>query len=168
MIMRLLAVTCALTLPMFAATDQPSVHIQLPQLGGSRPLEKQTETSVIKDYLQSWTALESALDQNKASLLDAYFVGTARGKLGNTIDEQMRLAIHTRYVEHAHDLQIVFYSPEGLSIQMIDTVDYDEQVLDHDKILATKRMKKRYLVVLTPAEVRWRVRILQAEGNAAL
>jgi hypothetical protein len=167
MIGRLLALSCALALPMSAATDQPSVHIQPPQLGGSRPLEKQTETSVIKDYLQSWTALGSALDENNASLLDAYFVGTARDKLGNTIDEQTRLAIHTRYVDHAHNLQIVFYSPEGLSIQMTDTVDYEEQVMDHDKILATRPMRRRYLVVLTPSEVRWRVRILQAETNAA-
>jgi predicted PhzF superfamily epimerase YddE/YHI9 len=73
------------------------------------------------------------------------------------------LGIHTRYLERSHDLQIVFYSPEGLSIQLTDTVEYEEQVLDHDKVLATKPIRKRYLVVLAPAEVRWRVRIFQAE-----
>ena len=69
------------------------------------------------------------------------------------------------YQDRAHDLQIVFYSPEGLSIQIVDTVDYDEQVLDHDKVLATKLVRKRYVVVLTPSEVRWRVRVFQAEAS---
>ena len=164
---RLLALSCALIVPACFAQDAPTVHVQPPQLGGSRPLEKLTESAVIKDYLQSWTALDAALDHNDSAALDAYFVGTAREKLGSTIDEQTKIAIHTRYVEHAHDLQIVFYSPEGLSIQLMDTVTYDEQVMDHDKVLATRPIKKRYLVVLTPSEVRWRVRILQAEANAA-
>lgn len=161
----LLALSFALTMPLAASTDQPSIRVEPPQLQGSRPLEKQTEASVVRDYLQSWKALNSALDQNQAPLLDAYFVGTAHDKLANTIDEQTKIGIHTRYLERAHDLQIVFYSPEGLSIQLTDTVEYDEQVLDHDKILATKPIKKRYLVVLTPSEVRWRVRILQSEPD---
>ncbi len=163
MIRRLLVLCCALAMPASAFADQPSVRIQPPQVQGSRQLEKQTETAVIRDYLQSWKTLGTALDRNQAALLDAYFVGTARDKLANTIDEQTKLEIHTRYVERAHDLQIVFYSPDGQSIQITDTVEYDEQVLDHDKLLATKPMRQRYLIVLTPSEVRWRVRIFQAQ-----
>jgi hypothetical protein len=163
MIRRLLVMSFALTMQAAALADQPTVRVEPPQLQGSRPVEKQTETSVIRDYLQSWKSLQSALDQNQAALLDAYFVGTARDKLANTIEEQAKLGIHTRYLERSHDLQIVFYSPEGLSIQMTDTVEYDQQVLDHDKVLATKPIRRRYLVVLTPSDVRWRVRIFQAE-----
>ena len=117
--------------------DQPSVQVEPPQLQGSRPLEKQTESAVIRDYLRSWQSFRGALDQNQADLLDADFVGTARDKLAETIEEQAKIGIHTRYQDRAHDLQIVFYSPEGLSVQMIDTVEYDEQVLDHDKVLTT-------------------------------
>lgn len=152
-----------LSVLMVSGMDQPSVRVQPPQLKGSRPVEKQTEIAVIRDYLQSWKTLQAAFDQNQSALLDAYFVGTAREKLANTIKEQENLGLHTRYLERAHDVQIVFYSPEGLSIQMTDTVEYDQQVLDHDKVLATKSMRQRYLVVLTPSEVRWRVRILQAQ-----
>jgi hypothetical protein len=161
-----LLVMCALSIATAALADQPSVTVTPPQLQGSRPVEKQTETAVVRDYLQSWKSLHAALDQNRPALLDAYFVGTAREKLANTIDEQTKLGIHTRYVERAHNLQIIFYSPEGLSLQMTDTVEYDEQVLDHDKVLATKPVKRRYLVVLTPAEVRWKVRIFQAEAGS--
>jgi hypothetical protein len=57
----------------------------------------------------------------------------------------------------------VFYSPEGLSIELADTVDYDVQIVDHDKPLTTQRVRTRYLAILTPSEVRWRVRVLQAD-----
>jgi hypothetical protein len=145
------------------AAQEPSVRVEPPQLEGSRPVEKQTQASVIRDYLESWNTLGSALNANQSSLLDASFVGTARDKLASTIDEQSKIGIHTRYTARSHDLQIVFYSPEGSSIQLIDTVDYDEQVLDHDKVLATTPMHERYIVVMTPSEVRWRVRIFQAD-----
>ena len=164
MITSLLALTCALAIPLSQApADEPSVRIEPPSLQGSRPLEKRTEQSVIRDYLESWKVMDSALSQNQASLLGADFVGTARDKLANTIDEQLKAGIHTHYQERSHDLQIVFYSPEGLSIQMTDTVEYDEQVMDHDKLLTSRPVRRRYLVVLSPSEVRWRVRILQSE-----
>jgi hypothetical protein len=57
----------------------------------------------------------------------------------------------------------VYYSPEGLSIQLIDNVEYDVEILDHDKVQTTQRVHARYIVVLTPAEVRWRVRVFQAQ-----
>jgi len=60
-------------------------------------------------------------------------------------------------------VKIVFYSPDGLSIELTDTVQYDEQLFDHDKAIGSARVRTRYLVVLTPTEVRWRVRIFQAQ-----
>ena len=161
---KILLVGLAFAMPITSLADQePSVHIKPPQLQGSRPVEKQTESSVIRNYLESWKTLQSALDSNKASLLDANFVGTARDKLADTIEEQSKLGIHTHYIAHSHDLQIVFYSPEGSSIELLDTVEYDEEVLNQDRVLTTKPIRERYLVVLTPSEVRWRVRILQAD-----
>jgi hypothetical protein len=71
--------------------------------------------------------------------------------------------MQTRYRDGAHDIQIVFYSPEGLSIQLVDTVEYDVQILDHEKIQATQHVRARYVAVLTPTEVQWKVRVFQAE-----
>ncbi|NUQ29687.1 MAG: hypothetical protein HOQ35_14395 [Acidobacteriaceae bacterium] len=45
---------------------------------------------------------------------------------------------------------------------MTDNVEYRQQILEKDKVLATTVVRRRYLVVLTPSEVRWQVRILQA------
>ena len=105
----------------------------------------------------------TALDKNDAGLLDQDFIGTARDKLAEGIQQQAALGIHARYQDKSHDIQIVFYSPEGLSIELTDDVQYDVQVLDHDKVQTTQQVRARYIVVLTPAEVRWRVRVFQAQ-----
>ena len=89
-------------------------------------------------------------------------MGVAKEKLADTIRQQAALGIRTHYQDRAHDLQIVFYSPEGLSIELTDTVEYDVQVIDHDKSQMTQRVHAHYIVVLTPAEVRWKVRVFQA------
>jgi len=73
------------------------------------------------------------------------------------------LGLQTRYRDSAHDLQLVLYSPEGLSVQLIDTVTYDVQIMDHEKVQATQHVRARYVAVLTPTEVRWKVRVFQAE-----
>jgi hypothetical protein len=144
------------------AAAQATVRVETPHLEGPRVLEQQTAAATIRDYLQSWQSMSAALEQNRAGLLDADFVGTARSELAGTIQQQAALGVHTRYQDRSHDIQIVFYSPEGLSIELTDTVEYDVQIVDHDKQLATQRVRARYLAILTPSEVRWRVRVLQA------
>jgi hypothetical protein len=144
-------------------SDQPAVRVEATDSVGPRALEKQTKTAVIRDYLQAWRSFSSAFEQNRADLLDADFVGVAKEKLADTIREQAKLGIQTRYRDGAHDLQLVFYSPEGLSIQLVDTVEYDVQILDHAKVLTTQHVRARYVAVLTPTEVRWKVRVFQAE-----
>jgi hypothetical protein len=145
------------------ASDQPSVRVEPTDSVGPRTLEKQTETAVVRDYLQAWHSLSGALEQNRTDLLNADFVGTAKEKLSDTIQEQAKLGIQTRYADKAHDVKLVFYSPEGLSIQLIDTVDYDVQLIDHEKPQITQHVRARYVAVLTPTEVQWKVRVFQAE-----
>lgn len=144
-------------------SDQPAVHVEPTDSVGPRPLEKQTETAVIRDYLQAWRSMSAALEQNRADLLDPDFIGTAKEKLAGTIRDQAKLGIHTRYRDTAHDIQLVFYSPEGLSIQVVDTVEYDVQILDGEAVVTTQHVRAPYVAVLTPTEVRWKVRVFQAE-----
>lgn len=142
---------------------QASVHVEPTKLEGPRHLEEQTATAVVRDYLQTWQSLRTAFERNQADLLNPDFVGTANDKLTETIRQQAALGIRTKYQDRKHDLQIVFYSPDGLSIEVKDRVEYDVQVLDHDQVKATHRQQACYIVLLTPAEVRWRVRVFQAE-----
>ena len=152
------------TLPAFA-TDEPSVRVQPPALQGPRQLQDQTAKAVVQDYLDCWQSMNRALDQNRPELLDRDFIGTARDRLAATIKQQTTSGLRTVYHDKSHDVQILFYSPEGLSIQLADTVDYDAELFDHDKSLGMQHIHTRYIVVLTPSEVRWRVRIFQAQAQ---
>jgi hypothetical protein len=159
-----LFIVCSLFAAIFAlGSDPPAVRVQPTDSVGPRPLEKQTETAVIRDYLLAWRGFSDAFEQNRAELLDRDFTGGAKEKLADTIREQGKLGIHTRYRDRAHDLQLVFYSPEGLSIQLVDTVEYDVQIVDGQKVQTTQHVRARYVAVLTPTEVRWKVRVFQAE-----
>ena len=144
---------------------QPAVRVEPAHLQGPRQLAAQTQEGVVRDYLRSWKLLGAALEQNQVGLLDRDFVGNAKDKLAQTIHEQTAAGLHTRYVDRSHDLQVVFYSPDGMSIELTDTVDYDMQVFDHEKQIASRPVHCRYIVVMTPAEVRWRVRVFQAQAE---
>jgi hypothetical protein len=162
MLRRLLILCAVLALAASVAPAQPSVRIEPATLHGPRPLADQTATSAIRNYIQSWQSLSAALDQNNPDLLDAGFTGDAKTKLAETIREQNALGIRTHYEDLAHDVQIVFYSPEGLSLELTDTVQYDVQLFDHDKPESKQQVRVRYVVMLTPDQVRWRVRVFQA------
>lgn len=159
----IIAVWFALTSGIVAA--QPAVQVDASQVQGPRQLEDQTKTAAIRGYLKSWQSMNDALEQNRVDILDADFAGAARDKLAETIGEQVKLGIQTRYQDRAHHIQFVFYSPEGLSIELIDRVEYDVQVIDHGKPVSTVPVSARYVVVLTPAEVQWRVRLMQADSE---
>jgi len=141
---------------------QPAVQVEAGDAFGPRTIETQTQNAVIRDYLQAWRSLDNAFQQNRPELLDQDFVGIAKQKLADTIQEQKQLGIRALYQDQAHDVGLAFYSPEGLSVQLIDKVEYDVQVMDHEKTLGTQHVHARYVAVLTPTEVRWKVRVLQA------
>ncbi len=147
------------------AMAQAAVHVEPVHLQGPRILADQTATAVVKNYIESWQSLKAALEQNRSELLDRDFVGTAKQKLTDTIQQQAKLGMRTTYQDRSHDIQIVFYSPEGLSVELIDNVEYDVQISDKDKVIATQPVHARYVVVMTPTEVRWRVRVLQAAAE---
>ena len=159
----LMAVLLAIATPLAFGADQPSVQVKPPDVHGPRPIADQTAEAAVRDYLESWQAMKSALDQNRASLLNRDFEGEAKDKISAAISGQIKAGIHTKYEDRSHNIQIVFYSPEGLSIQLVDNVEYEQQVFQNGKLLATQPAHARYVVVMTPSQVRWRVRVMQAQ-----
>ncbi len=157
-----LMVCVALVAAAISRGNQADASAGSPTPVGPRVLELQTQRGVTRDYLQAWKSLGSAMEENRADLLDASFVGPAREKLVEAIREQQELDVKTRYQVTGHNLNIVFYSPEGLSIELEDTVDYDVQIVDHGKALQIQHVHSRYVAVLTPTEVQWKVRMLEA------
>ena len=147
------------------ASAQDHVRIEPAHLDGPRALAPETSAAAIRDYLGSWQTLNAALGQNRPGLLDADFVGVAKDRLTATIASQAARGMHTHYQDQSHDIQIVFYSPDGLSIELTDSVAYQMQVTTKDNVQSTQSAHARFIVVLTPSEVRWRVRVLQAESE---
>jgi hypothetical protein len=137
---------------MLWGAERPGLRVESTN-AGPRVLEEQTRASVVRDYLQAWQSLGAALSENRADVLDQSFVGTAKEKLG----------IQTVYRHPTHDLAVIFYSPDGLSIQLLDNIEYNLEIRDHGRVLASQPVRSRYVAVLTPAEATWKVRILQAE-----
>jgi hypothetical protein len=150
---------CASTF--MVGASQPSVQVASMDTVGPRPIEDQTRVSVIRDYLGAWQGLSSALEQNQPDLLNADFVGLAKQKLAETVREQTNLGIHVAYHDRSHDIKVVFYSPEGLSLQLLDDVEYDVEVRNHDGVVGTQHVRTRYVAVLTPTESKWKVRVFQ-------
>jgi hypothetical protein len=141
--------------------SQPDVRVASMDAVGPRPLEQQTRTAIVRDYLEAWQNMGKALELNRADLLNGSFVGLAKDKLSDTIRAQKVSKIRTSYRERSHDLKVVFYSPEGLSIQLMDDAEYDVEVRHSGQSLGTQHVKTHYVAVLTPTESKWKVRILQ-------
>jgi hypothetical protein len=162
------AIAAALTiLASFAMSNvaEPTVKVAPMDSVGPRPVEKQTQAAVVRDYIRAWETFSNALQENRPDLLDEYFVGTAKDKLASTVRQQQNLGIQSAYGNQSHDLQVVFYSPEGLSIEIVDNAGYEVEVRDHGKIVGTQRVQVRYVAVLTPTESKWKVRVLQEDSE---
>lgn len=158
-----LALISTLLLPLAAyAADTPSVSVDPTVPQTPRPMESQTKAAVVRDYLQSWKSLQAAFAQNRTDVLHVDFVGDALKDLDSTIRAQSALGITTRYNDLSHHLQITYYSPEGLSIELIDRVTYTLQVFDHGRLVAERQEHARYIAVMTPSQVRWRTRIFES------
>ena len=141
---------------------QADVHVNPPDANGTRALQETTAAAAVRNYLQAWEGFRSAFEKNQSGTLDRDFIGTAKDKLAQTIQQQTALGIRSIYQDRSHDIQIVFYSPEGLSLELTDDVEYDLQLIDHDGRNTTQHVKARYIAVMTPTETKWQVRVFQA------
>ena len=146
---------------LLSASTEPTVRVAPMDSVGPRPMEEQTQSSVIRDYLLAWQTMNDALSQNRTDQLDTVFVGKAKEKLAATVHEQQSIGIQTSYLPKSHDIKVVFYSPEGLSIQLLDEVEYDANVRKGEQSLGSEHVRARYIAVLSPTETRWKVRVFQ-------
>lgn len=154
-------ITCALWIVTVHAADLPQISLNVDN-AGPRQVEDTTEKAVARDYGRAWNSMMTALSENRADVLDADFVGVALDNLRERVNQQQQSGLHTRYVDRGHRLDAIFYSAEGSAIQLRDTAQFDVQFLDGDKVVHQEQRTENYTVVMTPAENRWKVRVLQA------
>jgi hypothetical protein len=163
---RLFAVALAFLLfaPLSQSQDTPalpSVQLDAGHAAG-RPVEPLTQQSVARDYARAWRTLAEALSENRPAIVDNDFVGWAREKLAAAAQAQAKSGLHRRYVDRGHKVDVLFYSPDGLSIELRDTAQLEFQVLDGDTVIHSESVTRHYVAIMTPTEVRWKVRLLQA------
>ena len=146
--------------PAIAADAGPAITLDAGH-AGPRELEDQTQRSIVRDYGRAWNTLQTALDRDDAALLQQYFAGIAKDKFAQAVAEQQKTGIRVRYQVRSHALQVLFYSPEGSAIEARDTAQLEMQVLDGGKVVHSESLTQPYLVLFTPAEDRWKVRLLE-------
>ena len=142
------------------AKDLPQVRLNADNLD-PRPIEDLTRQVVSRDYANAWESLAYALAGNRTDLLEGYFTGWARTNLSNRIADQRRTGIRTRYVDHGHTLEAIFYSPAGDAMQLRDQARLEIQTFDGDKLIDSEQVTLHYIVLMTPGADRWLVRDLE-------
>lgn len=130
-----------------------------------REVEDTTQEAIVRDYSSAWKALEQTLGNNGDSGLAANFAGTALDELQSRLDAQRKSNVRTRYVDRGHKLEAVFYSPEGSAMQLHDTAQVEIQTYDGGTLLSSKPVTLHYVVLMTTAEDRWKVRLLEGVPN---
>jgi hypothetical protein len=151
----------AIALPSLPSNSTVKVELES-SAAGPRAIEDTTEKAIVRDYGNAWSVLAAALGNNRADTLNSGFTGTARDRLAERVQQQRRAGLRTRYVDHGHKLQAVFYSPEGSAMQLHDTAKLEEQILDGDTVVSSREVNASYVVLMTVGEERWKVRLLQS------
>lgn len=146
----------------FADTpDTVQVRLDASQIE-PRPLEQLTGQAIVKMYSTAWKGMETALAENRTDLIDESFVGYAHDKLVSQVKEQQKNGLSTRYVDHGHQVQATFYSPEGSAVQLQDTAQLEIQLLDGNKVVSSQNVTRRYIAVVTVVEDSWKLRVLDS------
>jgi len=66
-----------------------------------------------------------------------------------------------RYTDRGHQLEAVFYSPDGSAMQLRDTAQLTREILDGDKVVKREDVTAHYYVLMSVAEDRWKLRSIQ-------
>lgn len=161
---KLIAITVLSVLaPRYAsgADSTPQVVLNTTK-AAPRSVESLTERALLRDYKFAWVNLELALESNSTAPLSGLFAGTAGAWLNDAVASQGRSGLTSRYLDQNHNVDAVFYSPEGDVIELHDTADYRLQILDGSRTIHDEQVVVHYVVLMTPGADRWVVRQLQA------
>ncbi|HSE48517.1 MAG TPA: hypothetical protein VLA96_04855 [Terriglobales bacterium] len=148
----------------FAADAKANVTLQA-EGAQPREVEDTTEKAITRDYAAAWDALSAGLRNNDVNALDAGLVGRARDQFAQAIADQKQAGIKVRYTDKGHQLEAVFYSPDGSAMQLRDTAQLTREILDGDKVIQREDVTAHYYVLMSVAEDRWKLRAIQEVPN---
>jgi hypothetical protein len=144
-----------------APADAPDIAVQLDiSKAAPRKIEPQTAGRILADYRVAWADISRGLNANDSGPFNAVFVGAAKKSLDARVADQQRSGVTTQYSNQTHQLQAVFYAPEGDLIELHDTAELDTQLRASGKVIHEDHGVHRYIVLMTPAADRWVIREL--------
>lgn len=143
------------------ADTKPSVQLEV-QNAQPREVEDVTQNAIVRDYTLAWEAISTALANNSLQPLNDNFAGFALDKLTQRVKDQKQNGLTTRIVDRGHKVEAIFYSPDGSAIELRDTASIETQVLDGGRVIHSDQAQIQYYAVMTGAEDRWKVRVLQS------
>jgi hypothetical protein len=145
------------------ADSKPSVQLNV-KSAQPREVEEVTQNAIVRDYTLAWQAIGASLASNTVQPLNENFAGFALDKLTQRVKDQKQNGLTTRIVDHGHKVEAIFYSPDGAAIELKDTASIETQLLDGATVIHSDQAQIKYYAVMTGAEDRWKVRVLE---NAA-
>jgi hypothetical protein len=126
-----------------------------------REVSDTVQQAVVRDYSAAWRAMAVALADNNAGALNENFIGFAQDQLTQRIKDQQQSGLRTRIVDRGHKVEALFYSTEGAAIELFDTATLETQILEGETVIHSERAQVSYYVIMTGAEDRWKVRVMQ-------
>lgn len=142
------------------ADTKPAIQLNVDN-AAPRQVDDSVQKAIERDYSAAWQSMGSALANNNPGALKEDFVGFALEKLIQRVNDQQRAGLRTRIVDRGHKVEAVFYSLDGSAMELKDIVTLDTEILDGDTVLHSDRAQIPYFVVMTGAEDRWKVRVLE-------
>lgn len=143
------------------ADVKPSVQLNVDQ-ATPREVDDTVQQAIARDYSSAWQALAVALKNNNPAALNDNFIGFAQEKLTHRIQGQQQAGLKTRIVDRGHKVDAIFYSTDGAAIELRDTATLDTEILEGNIVLHSDRSQVHFYVVMTGAEDRWKVRVLES------
>ena len=125
-----------------------------------REVEDVTQKAILRDYTLAWQAISTSLAGNTTQPLNENLAGFALDKFTQRVKDQKEQGLHTRIIDHGHKVDAIFY--DGAAIELKDTASIETQVLDGGTVIHSDQAQIHYYAVMTGAEDRWKLRVLQS------
>jgi hypothetical protein len=156
----MLALCAGLLFAQGTQNAKPAVRLSV-EHATPREVSDTVQQALVRDYSAAWQSLAAALADNNAAALSDSFIGFAQDQLTQRIKDQQETGLRTRIVDRGHQVDAIFYSTEGAAIELRDTATLETQILDGNTVIHSERAQLRYYVIMTGAEDRWKVRVLE-------
>jgi hypothetical protein len=146
------------------ADTKPAVQLNVKN-AQPREVEDVTQTAIVRDYTLAWQAISTSLANNTLQPLNENFAGFALDKFTQRVKDQKQNGLTTRIIDHGHKVDAIFYSQDGAAIELKDTASIETQVLDGGTVIHSDQAQIHYYAVMTGAEDRWKVRVLESTAQ---